>query len=142
MRKAFLTSLVITLLIANCKNDNNPVTPATTDSPKFNPPVWIIGTWKDNYDITKYEFSANNVIMVSLQAGVSVDFKNGFTGATVTEDVNNNSEYKVSAIYPNMKQTFRFVIISDTTLGYYLIMSDDAHPEDTLNQSPILLNKE
>lgn len=142
MSKIIPAFVATALLFANCnnENDNNPVAPATR-SPEFNPPVWILGTWGDPYDVMKFEFHPDDVIMVSLAVGVTVDFKKGFSGATVTEDVNTEIEYRISATYPNMKQAYRFVKKSPATLDYYQTMTDDAHP-DTPDQSPVSLIKE
>ena len=141
MKKIIAALLLFTFIIADC-NKEDPISPDRPHSPEFNPPAWIIGTWKDNYGVVKYVFSADNVIMVALQSNVSVDFQRGFSGATVTEDINNDDEYKVSAVYPAMNQTYRFVKKTATSLDYYLITADDAHPADTIDQHPITLMKE
>jgi len=90
---------------------------------KFTPPSWIIGIWHDGTDFNNFTFSSDNVVLDSPAASTSINFKEAFSSATVTEDVNSDSEYKFTATSTGVNQTYQFVKASVTTLNYSLTTS-------------------
>ena len=117
--------------MTSCQKDNNPFNP-TAD---FTPPSWIIGEWHDGTDFNNYTFSSDNVILNSPAASTSINFKEAYASATVTEDINSSSEYKFTVTSTGVNQTYRFVKASASTLNYYLTTSG-------MTTGPLLLTKQ
>ncbi len=90
---------------------------------EFTPPSWIIGIWHDGTDSNNFTFSSDNVVLDSPATSTSINFKEAFSSATVTEDVNSDSEYKFTITSTGVNQTYQFVKASVTTLNYSLTTS-------------------
>jgi len=102
---------------------------------EFTPPSWIIGIWHDGTDFNNFTFSSDNVVLDSPAASTSINFKVAYSSATVTEDVNSDSEYKFTITSTGVNQTYQFVKASVTTLNHSLTTSG-------VTFGPLLLTKQ
>lgn len=103
MRKLLL--LLSLVIITSCSSSDNDDSGKTNNSnASFNPPAWIIGTWKSNLGIT-YTFTKDDIIYQAGGSKVSskeqvVMLKDGGVEVSVKESTTNNSytaDYKFSA---------------------------------------------
>ncbi len=124
--------IILSIALASCQQQSkqNDITEF-----EFTPPSWIIGIWHDGTDSNNFTFSSDNVVLDSPAASTSINFKVAYSSATVTEDVNSDSEYKFTISTTGVNQTYQFVKASVTTLNYSLTTSG-------ITSGPFLLTKQ
>jgi len=85
----------------------------------YSPPDWIIGTWKDVYELNCFVFETDNVILDSRNNGVYIDFTQTYQLSSVREE-SSNTLYRFTIKSSGRESVYSFEKTSETTLNYSL----------------------
>ena len=120
-----ITLMTFTFILFGCNKGNDNT--LGSHSVEFNLPIWIIGTWNDDFEINSYSFSSDNIVLnISESPNPPIDFKRAYAREIVTENINTDNEYNFTITMNGLIQTYGFIKQSDTTLTYYLITAGDS----------------
>ncbi len=86
---------------------------------KLAPPDWIIGTWRDEYNLYTWVFTTDNAVYTVIS--LSIDFKEIAKEKDVNvTDESTASTYKLTLEESGVGVNYEFVKSTSTTLDYFV----------------------
>jgi hypothetical protein len=122
MKKLLLLfSLIIITSCSSSDDDNSGKTNNSGDS--FNPPAWLVGTWKDTGNIVTYTFTNDDIICTA--GGHRLSFKD-----QATELKNAKGTYSIKETKIDDNYTAEFKTSAGTTILSFTKVSDTRMTSD------------